>query len=104
VFVRGGGVICSAGICRSRSGRRSRSRGRHWGRRQATASGDYVSDLGFLFPAKITAYDLIVTHNFAGTGTYAAWYQKVHVVAKRKFIGGIWRGPYDVVMDSGIHP
>ncbi len=71
----------------------------YWGRRQATANGDFVDDLGFQYPAKITVYDRHRTWNFLGGGTYAAWYAKMHVVARREFRGDIWRGPFNVFMN-----
>src|SRR5437763_14962016 len=30
----------------------------HWGHRQASARGDFVDDVGFMYPARITAYRL----------------------------------------------
>lgn len=71
-----------------------------WGGNKATGKGDFIDSLGYMYPATITAYDLYVTHNFLGrTGSYAAWYGKLHVVAKRQFRGGIYRGPFNVVLN-----
>ena len=75
------------------------ARWKYWGARQATGRGDYVDGLGFQYPAKITVYDRQRTWNFLGGGTYAAWYLKIHVVARREFRGGIWRGPFNVFMN-----
>jgi hypothetical protein len=76
------------------------ARWKHWGSHQATATGDFVDGLGFMYPAKLTAYRLHVTHNlFGNRGVYGAWYTKLHVVAKREFRGSIERGPFNVVLD-----
>ena len=73
---------------------------KHWGGGEAYGTGRLVDGLGFTYPAKITAYKLDRTNNFLGNGTYAAWYQKLHVVAKRQYRGGIYRGPYNVFLNS----
>lgn len=75
------------------------ARWKHWGSRQATGTGQFVDALGFMYPAKLTAYGLHVTHNFLGEHTYAAWYTKLHVVAKREYRGEIYRGPFNLVLD-----
>jgi hypothetical protein len=70
-----------------------------WGAKQATATGDFVDSLGFTYPAKMTAYGLHKTNNFLGGGTYAAWYTKLHVIAKREYRGGVYRGPFNVFLN-----
>lgn len=72
---------------------------KQWGQRRAHARGMLVDGLGFYYPAKITAYDRSVTHNFLGMGTYAAWYNKLHVVAGSGDRGGAMRGPFNVFLN-----
>lgn len=72
---------------------------KHWGKRQATGTGDFVDSLAFHYPAKLTVSKLTVTHNNLGLGTYAAWYSRLHVVAKRERRGGIFRGPVNATLN-----
>jgi hypothetical protein len=57
-----------------------------------------VDGLGFEYPARLTAYDLTKTHDFLGAGTYAAWYNKLHVVSSGGYRGGAKRGPFNVTL------
>lgn len=70
-----------------------------WGRATATGTGMFVDGLGFEYPAEITGYGLVSTHNFSGKQFYAKWYSKLHVIAQAELRGGTVRGPFDVVMN-----
>lgn len=71
----------------------------HWGSSRAHATGLLIDGLGFAYPARITAFDLVRARRLPGTHRYGSWYARLRVVAARRFRGGIARGPYRVLIN-----
>jgi hypothetical protein len=74
----------------------------HWGASRATGRGFYVDDLGFSYPATVTAYGLKVARDFNATGRYVAWYSRLHIRSPGGARGGSNHGPFNFVAIVGI--
>ena len=78
-----------------------KTRWRKWGQGRAYATGYFVDGLGFEYKAKITAYRLTRCHNCFGIHGYTvSSYNRLRVIANGAVRGGVFRGPFDVTIDS----